>query len=45
MKTEIRLSELYDLSVAGKYTVQVRHYDQENKEKVRSNIIAVTVVP
>jgi len=45
MKTEIRLSELYDLSMAGKYTVQVRRYDQENKERVRSNIIAVTVVP
>jgi hypothetical protein len=42
---EIRLSELYDMSVPGKYTVQVWHYDDENKEKVKSNTITVTVVP
>ncbi|MGD0793035.1 MAG: DUF2135 domain-containing protein [Terriglobales bacterium] len=45
MKTEIRLSDLYDLSVPGKYTVQVRYYDDENKEEVKSTTITVTVVP
>lgn len=42
---EIRLSELYDLRVPGKYTVQVWHYDVENKEAVRSNAVTVTVTP
>jgi hypothetical protein len=45
MKTEIRLSDLYDLSLPGKYTVQVRYYDDENKEEVKSKAITVTVVP
>jgi hypothetical protein len=42
---EIRLSELYDLSAPGKYTIQVWTYDDENKEKVMSNTVTVTVVP
>ena len=42
---EIRLTELYDLSVPGKYTVQVWYYDSENREKVNSNTITVTVTP
>lgn len=44
MKTEIHLSELYDVSAPGKYTVQVRYYDEENKEEVKSNTVTVTVV-
>jgi hypothetical protein len=44
MKTEIKLNELYDLS-PGKYTVQVWTYDEENKEKVMSNTVSLTVVP
>ncbi|MFZ0479528.1 MAG: hypothetical protein WAL71_10290 [Terriglobales bacterium] len=42
---EIRLSELYDMSAPGKYTVQVWHYDEEHKDDVKSNAITVTVVP
>jgi hypothetical protein len=45
MKTEIRVNNLYDLSVPGKYTVQVRYYDDENKEELKSDLITVTVVP
>jgi hypothetical protein len=44
MKTEIKLSDLYDLSAPGKYTVQVRYYDDENKEELKSDPIAVKVV-
>jgi hypothetical protein len=44
MKTDIKLNELYDLS-PGKYTVQVWTYDNENKEKVMSKTINLTVVP
>jgi hypothetical protein len=42
---EIRLSELYDLSVPGQYTVLVWHYDVEKKEAVKSNTVTVTVTP
>jgi hypothetical protein len=45
MRTEIRINELYDLSVPEKYTIQVRHYDEENKEEVKSATITVTVMP
>jgi len=44
MGTEINLNGLYDLS-PGKYTAQVWTYDDENKEKVMSKTITVTVVP
>jgi hypothetical protein len=45
MKTEIHLNEIYDLSAPGKYSVQVRYFDDENKDEVRSNAITVTVAP
>jgi hypothetical protein len=45
MKTEIHLNELYDLSAPGKYSVQMRYFDDENKDEVRSNAITVIVVP
>jgi hypothetical protein len=44
MKTEINLNELYDLR-PGKHTIRVWTYDDENKEKVMSNAITLTVVP
>jgi len=51
MTPVIKLNELYDLSVPGKYTVQVLHggYDlhggHDDKTEVRSNTVTVTVTP
>ena len=51
MTPVIKLNELYDLSIPGKYTVQVLHggYDlhggHDDKTEVKSNTITVTVVP
>jgi hypothetical protein len=51
MTPVIKLNELYDLSVPGKYTVQVLHggYDllgsHDDKTEAKSNTITVTVVP
>jgi hypothetical protein len=51
MTPVIKLNELYDLSIPGKYTVQVLHggYDlhggHDDKTEVKSNTIALTVVP
>lgn len=45
MNTEIKLDEMYDLSAPGKYTVQVPHYDEDNKEDVKSNTVTITVTP
>jgi len=51
MMPVIKLNELYDLSIPGKYTVQVLHggYDlhgvPDDKTEVKSNTITVTVVP
>jgi hypothetical protein len=49
MTPVIKLNELYDLSIPGKYTVQVLHggYDlhggHDDKTEVKSNTIALTV--
>lgn len=43
VKTEIHLTELYDLSAPGTYTVQVKSYDEENKVEVTSSIATITV--
>jgi len=45
MKTEIRLDEVYDLTSPGKYTIQVSHYDEDNKEEAKSNTLTITVTP
>jgi len=44
-KTQINLNKLYDLSAPGKYTVQIRYYDDEHKEWVTSKTVTVAVVP
>jgi hypothetical protein len=45
IRNEISLHEIYDLSVPGKYTVQVKYDDDENKDEVGSNTITLTVLP
>jgi hypothetical protein len=51
MTPVVKLNELYDLSIPGKYAVQVLHggYDlhggHDDKTEVKSNTITVTVVP
>jgi hypothetical protein len=42
---EISLSELYDLTRPGKYTIQMERMDKDAKVRVKSNIITVTVTP
>jgi hypothetical protein len=42
---EIILSELYDLTRPGKYTIQMERIDKDSKVHVKSNIITVTVTP
>jgi len=44
-RTTIWVSDLYDLSEPGEYTVQVRRWDHETKTWVKSNTITVTVTP
>jgi hypothetical protein len=44
-KSKITLTGMYDLSVPGKYTVQVRHGDDENNDEVKSNVLTFTVLP
>jgi hypothetical protein len=39
----IDLTELYDLNLPGKYTVQVQRTDPYSKTVVKSNVITVTV--
>jgi hypothetical protein len=41
----IAVSDLYDLSQPGQYTIQVRRWDDETKTWVKSNTITVTVIP
>jgi len=41
----INIGKLYDLTHAGKYTVQVQEFDEESKTYVKSNPITVTVTP
>ena len=43
-KAQINVSQLFDLSWPGKYTISVQGYDRENKAQVLSNMIGVTVV-
>jgi len=45
MTDRININRLYDLSRSGKYTIQVRRFDPENKAFVLSNKIIVTVTP
>jgi len=44
-RNTIRVSDLYDLSKPGQYTIQVRRWDDETKTWVKSNKITVTVTP
>jgi|ERR1035437_1914868 hypothetical protein len=44
-RNTIRVSELYDLSKPGQYTIQVRRWDDETKTWVKSNPLTVTVTP
>jgi hypothetical protein len=41
----ISVSDLYDLSKPGQYTIQVRRWDDETKTWVKSNTLTVTVTP
>ena len=43
--SEIVLSDLYDLSVPGTYSVQVPDYDDDLQQAVKSNAATITVVP
>jgi hypothetical protein len=45
MNTEIGLDGVYDLRAPGKYNVQVSHYDEDNKEDVKSNTLTITITP
>ncbi len=42
-RNTLRVSDLYDLSKPGLYTIQVRRWDDETKTWVKSNTITVTV--
>ncbi|MHB8410922.1 MAG: hypothetical protein ACYDDI_03130 [Candidatus Acidiferrales bacterium] len=42
---QLNIDELYDLSRAGKYTVQMERFDEGSKTFVKSNKITVTVTP
>ena len=44
-RNTIRVSDLYDLSKPGQYTIQVRRWDDETKTWVKSNAVTVTVTP
>ena len=44
-RNTLRVSDLYDLSKPGQYTIQVRRWDDETKTWVKSNTITVTVTP
>lgn len=41
----IELSKLYDLTIPGKYTVQVQIFDDFTKGVVKSNTVALTIEP
>jgi len=41
----VSVSDLYDLSKPGQYTIQVRRWDDETKTWVKSNTLTVTVTP
>jgi hypothetical protein len=41
----VNVSDLYDLSGPGKYTIQFERFDPETKTSVASNKIVVTVIP
>ena len=45
MRDEINLTQMYDLSEPGKYTIQVQRTDDESKTVAKSNTIIVTVTP
>jgi hypothetical protein len=42
---DLDLDNLYDLSQLGSYTVQLSRFDDESKTWVKSNTVAITVVP
>ena len=42
---KLNVSKLYDLSQPGKYSIQIRRFDEETKSFVKSNKITVTVTP
>ncbi len=44
-RNTLRVSDLYDLSKPGQYTIQVRRWDDETKTWVKSNTITITVTP
>jgi len=41
----VSVSKIYDLTRSGKYTIQVRRFDEESKIQVKSNKVTVTVTP
>jgi len=41
----VNVTQVYDLSRPGKYTIQVKQYDDESKSFVKPNKITVTVTP
>jgi hypothetical protein len=45
LKTEIILTDVYDLSAPGKYTIQILRPDETTKTLIKSNTIALTVAP
>ena len=44
-RNTLRVSDLYDLSKPGQYTIQVRRWDYETRTWVKSNTVMVTVTP
>jgi hypothetical protein len=45
LKDGIKLSEIYDLSKPGKYSIEVERIDESTKTVVKSNMIMLTVTP
>ncbi len=43
-KSEILLSDLYDLSLPGTYAVEIPRYDNHTKQEMKSNAVTVSVV-
>lgn len=42
---QLNVNELYDLSVPGKYSIQIERLNDEGNVSVKSNKITVTVIP
>lgn len=45
LREELVISQLYDLTKPGKYTIQLERYDAESKTTIKSNTISVMIVP